>query len=295
MKIKILEEKTMKKIVALVLSLVMVLGLATVATAAPAEGDEFYVLHEDLSWDYVEFVEADEEDGAGNVAYYAGAGLAYVECKKTDDDALKLFTGKEAGDALVGYVKVAEVSYDLKGEKVSASAVVKCDTDKHAKGFVSYNPVTGVPSYWVEATSATYEYKMLVNGEVEYIKADTTAVLGGHILNLNKTAALDALKTTYEYKCVRCGAVFQGVTTKVAGVEYTAYEPTVALKDAYEAAGYDVSKAVMTDMYLIKAAAAADDATTVESAQTFDAGIAMYVGMSVMAAAGSAVVLKKKD
>jgi hypothetical protein len=35
--------------------------------------------------------------------------------------------------------------------------------------------------------------------------------------------------------------------------------------------------------------------TLVESAQTFDAGIAMYVGMSVMAAAGSAVVLKKKD
>ena len=33
----------------------------------------------------------------------------------------------------------------------------------------------------------------------------------------------------------------------------------------------------------------------VQSAETFDAGIAMYVGMSVMAAAGSVVVLKKKD
>ena len=33
----------------------------------------------------------------------------------------------------------------------------------------------------------------------------------------------------------------------------------------------------------------------VTSAETFDAGIAMYVGMSVMAAAGSVVVLKKKD
>ena len=37
------------------------------------------------------------------------------------------------------------------------------------------------------------------------------------------------------------------------------------------------------------------DTDKVESAETFDAGIAMYVGMSVMAAAGSAVVLKKKD
>ena len=35
--------------------------------------------------------------------------------------------------------------------------------------------------------------------------------------------------------------------------------------------------------------------TKVESAATFDAGIAMYVGMSVMAAAGSAVVLKKRE
>ena len=41
------------------------------------------------------------------------------------------------------------------------------------------------------------------------------------------------------------------------------------------------------------AAPAASD--KVQSAETFDAGIAMYVGMSVMAAAGSAVVLKKKD
>ena len=42
-------------------------------------------------------------------------------------------------------------------------------------------------------------------------------------------------------------------------------------------------------------AAKAPAGDKVESAQTFDAGIAMYVGMSVMAAAGSAVVLKKKD
>ena len=41
----------------------------------------------------------------------------------------------------------------------------------------------------------------------------------------------------------------------------------------------------------VEAPAASDK---VESAQTYDAGIAMYVGMSVMAAAGSAVVIGKK-
>ena len=48
----------------------------------------------------------------------------------------------------------------------------------------------------------------------------------------------------------------------------------------------------VADAAAVEAPAASDK---VESAQTFDAGIAMYVGMSVMAAAGSAVVLKKKD
>ena len=49
----------------------------------------------------------------------------------------------------------------------------------------------------------------------------------------------------------------------------------------------------LTYVYFYFGKTAAGD--KVESAQTFDAGIAMYVGMSVMAAAGSAVVLKKKD
>ena len=284
----------MKKIVALVLSLVMVLGLATVASAATySEDAEYYVTADKQNWDTVKFVPADEEDGAGNVAYFDGSET-YVECKKSDDGAVKLFSGKEAGDTLLGYVKVAPVSYSMKGEKVAASAKVNCDTDLHAKGF-KYTAPDGAVSYWVEVEKGQQYTNMLVNGEVKYVLQDNPAVLGGHILNLNKTAFLDDAETTREYKCVRCGAVFQGVTTKVAGVEYTAYEPTVALKDAYEDAGYDVSKAVMTDLYLIKAAAPVVDTDKVESAQTFDAGIAMYVGMSVMAAAGSAVVLKKKD
>ena len=51
------------------------------------------------------------------------------------------------------------------------------------------------------------------------------------------------------------------------------------------------------DIFVAKVAApvAPEAGDKVESAETFDAGIAMYVGMSVMAAAGSAVVLKKKD
>jgi hypothetical protein len=49
------------------------------------------------------------------------------------------------------------------------------------------------------------------------------------------------------------------------------------------------------NVYWYWPAPAASTDKTVQSAETFDAGIAMYVGMSVMAAAGSAVVRKKKD
>ena len=61
---------------------------------------------------------------------------------------------------------------------------------------------------------------------------------------------------------------------------------------AWDLAAPDAAYAVV-----VGASAPAVDSETekVESAETFDAGIAMYVGMSVMAAAGSAVVLKKKD
>ena len=54
---------------------------------------------------------------------------------------------------------------------------------------------------------------------------------------------------------------------------------------------------VAAKLFVAKTAGAVSAPSTdkVTSAETFDAGIAMYVGMSVMAAAGSAVVLKKRE
>ena len=288
----------MKKIVALVLSLVMVLGLATTAFGAFSEDVYYYIKAADgTQADVVAYVPAFEEDNAGNVEYFLGTADKYVSCTKSDKGAVALWSGMQAGDSIVGYVKPAEVTYVDVAKKVAASPVVKCDTDMHAKGYVTVDAL-GVPTYWVDAKAdgSDWYQNVLVDGKVVKVAA-STYVLGGHVLKLNKTNALDAAQTTYEYKCVRCGAVYQGVTTKVAGVEYTTYyAPSVALVDAYKAAGYNTDNYINYDLYLIGASAPAADATDkVESAETFDAGIAMYVGMSVMAAAGSAVVLKKKD
>ena len=69
------------------------------------------------------------------------------------------------------------------------------------------------------------------------------------------------------------------------------------------AKGYTVSKWYVNGVYtyIVQSASAGGYAPSttpekvVTSADTFDAGIALYVGMSVMAAAGSAVVLKKRE
>ena len=270
----------------------------TVGTATFKENGTYYVLNGNV-WEKVEYVAADEEDGEGNIAYFDGT-QNYVLCKKSDAGAVMLTSGMEAGDKLLGYVKVAPVEYTMKGTKVAASAVVNCTTDFHAKGYKYVNPVTGVNEYYVDDASGA-EF-ILIGTEVKQVSADTTAIIGGHVLKLNKTNALDALKTTYEYKCVRCGGVFKGVANKVAGVEYTKYDGaslnTDKLVAAYNAAGYNTTGYVDEVLYLVKTAtpsAGTSTDKTVTSAETFDAGIAMYVGMSVMAAAGSAVVLKKKD
>ena len=285
----------MKKIVALVLTLVLALSLATVAFGATTfvKDETYYVKDAEGVWAAVTFVPAYEEDGEGNVAYFSGDHADYVECEKTATGAMKLYTGMLSGDTLLGYVKVARVNYTLKGEAVAKSDTVNCTTDFHAKGY-KYVDGDGNVTYYVDDASETPAKEMLVAGKVKGVKVDESAVLGGHALVLNKTKALDDDETIYEYKCVRCGQTFQAVAAgnKVAGVEYTKYTCTDKLKTAYENAGYSVTNVVMDTLYLIGVKAAAS--TGVSSAKTFDAGVALYAGMALMSVAGSAVVIGKK-
>ena len=47
-------------------------------------------------------------------------------------------------------------------------------------------------------------------------------------------------------------------------------------------------------MWALTAGSSSSNTSGVESAKTFDAGIAMYVGMSLLSVAGGAVVIGKK-
>ena len=303
----------MKKIVALILALVMVMGLATVASAATFDEDATYYLYNDVQDEFyeMEYVPAEDNgDGTGNIEYFLYDSTdVFVLCDKTDDGAWALYDGDKAGDKKIGYVCAGVADYEMVMTKVAASAKFTCTTDKNAKGYKHVSPI-GVVTYYKDVTAATAGTGtfVLVGDEVVEVlpqvtyatstaanNADVEAVIGGHVFVQNKAAAKDEAKTVYEYKCVVCGMIVDGTTTKTAGVEYIPYFADASTIDAVEAAGYEVEDPAMMLYLLGGASAPAVDTEKVESAETFDAGIAMYVGMSVMAAAGSAVVLKKKD
>ena len=308
----------MKKIVALVLSLVMVLGLATTAFAAPTTtgkdlGDYFF-----------------ESTGTGTVDSVT-SGLFEFKAASPKDVAVAgvkdgLITAGEQGN-----VKYFMLSSDGTNVDASTGKFVQVAAVTEADYTVYYaNPTTGeatdsvfmylakLDSNPVYAGTATLfnnfgedcgqydfdpdedtKYYFFQGSIYEVVPAGNDAVslmIDGKLTSVNEVADLGDVvahvaKYTYDknYKIV-------AVECAECGVAATIYPNYDSVPKADKKVG-NVFGPINTDDYYCwnaaKAPAADDD--KVESAQTFDAGIAMYVGMSVMAAAGSAVVLKKKD
>ena len=305
----------MKKIVALVLSLVMVMGLATVASAATTT-PALYDLHQadvngtEIAGDigYTAKDAVVNADGSGVLAYYVMNSAWYVEIDAADATTSDFYVTKANEKTPLFYLAHVtdsdDIAYQFVAEEFS-DVGVKCGqmnvpytyTVAELGLYVWTNPVDKTKTYFVEydedfdygTLSAPYfngatlgtAYNLLVDDEIVTAKvlSTTTSPLNQHAWSpvaYDKTVPTKAL-------CGLCGA--EAVVYKngkaPAGSDY--YDVT------FGATAYDLVVVAATS------APAADAADKVESAQTFDAGIAMYVGMSVMAAAGSAVVLKKKD
>ena len=265
----------MKKIVALVLSLVMVLGLATTAFGAAA-----YDLY-DANGDAVEesitvtAVEAFDEDGTGNIAYYTlqGASVYYgkfVECKRAEATNYVTLAGNEG---VYKYLKAATVvEYDYTAVPFTAIG----------KDCGELNLTAKDKAYVVtdEDGNKTF-YKKVEGGQTVLMVDGDLVTVSSAGTPKNHTWVVTAYNEDEEpttVKCKDCDVVGTCYATKLAA-------PAGSTFDAVQVGTY----------WVVVGAAPAADSDKVESAETFDAGIAMYVGMSVMAAAGSAVVLKKKD
>ena len=157
------------------------------------------------------------------------------------------------------------------------------DLDEDDVYYISYDK-KGVVVEGVYVAAKNGPVQILVKGKIVNVKSLTQADIkqlphdwkGYDVVNHEYTTV----------KCANCGKV---ATLYANGT--AAGKNAVKVSDNGTVLGYITAAA---DSFGAASAGTSTD-KTITSAETFDAGIAMYVGMSVMAAAGSVVVLKKRE
>ena len=144
-------------------------------------------------------------------------------------------------------------------------------------------------AYYVECAESSASIVFNVDGVAVYAKATPVVKTLPHTYGFDVKTVAGKTSVTSVY-CTECKATFSFVVGDV--------EDAVKTFGAGNYADIGLNAPNGDDIFVRIAVVSVPvgSTTLVESAETFDAGIAMYVGMSVMAAAGSAVVIgKKKD
>ena len=295
----------MKKIIATVLAMVMALALCTTAFAAdPVAGYTGYtrggekLMVNDTNAESFSVVanEAafDKATGAGNVAYYTVSNASsantsyngdYTKADKTDFD-LQL-TKSGASTLYLKHVNegaeyVAKVEAFTKiGAKcgqldVDADGTYYVNTSK----YTDTNGTKDAGEAYFMASDAQGAVYVLLNGKLVSVTLADEQTLVGHTW-----VAVEKDGKVVSYKCSDCGTVASIYKTYAAAkasglknVEAFVNDDGETIYLAYTDGKPDTTKPA--------------DGTS--SPKTFDAGIAMYVGMALTSVAGSAVVIGKK-
>ena len=289
----------MKKIIATVLAMVMALALCTVAFAdtvkyteykadgTKTEGVKFIITSVDGSYkatnspdtatkntvDYYKIVKEGDNTWTGY----------YVKADKTDYTSK--FTADGKADLYLKYVGKVEISVQY-----AAKATVYTNIGDKCGQIDGSTKSTYYKATWTkddETVTAYYEksengtVNLLVDGELVSVKEQTVA-LKGHEW---KAASYDKDDNAITFKCKNCGTVASIYKTYAAA----------------KASGLKNVEAFVNDdgetIYLAYTDGKTDNtkpADGTSSPKTFDAGIAMYVGMALTSVAGSAVVIGKK-
>ena len=287
----------MKKIIATVLAMVMALALCTTAFAAEktyevydAETGALVSTQADATLTYVPASKTNK-----TIAYYT-LNNAVVADEENDIEALEnqfkdeMYVSSTAADAnyvlkysgktsVVMYLEAVTTVNYKDGEATAYTNIgTKCGQykldaaageTKDTKFYTATNPVTGKVELFKAATNGGYDF--LVGGKV--VACDFIDVLDDAVLAHNWMVDTEKMVA----KCIDCGA-----TGKV-------YKTFVEVPNG-------VTPDQVQGMFVVADKTASTDTKTdgTSSPKTFDAGIAMYVGMALTSVAGSAVVIGKK-
>ena len=261
----------MKKIIATVLAMVMALALCTTAFAATT-----YTL------DAADGHEMVEKTATNYVTRYVDKtdGKVYVVTDDATTTTHKLFiNGKDAEIALEEAAAANNFGkYTVVAKAVEAPAVV----DQKCGDVINENLYVANNTYYETATySETAKDLVWLNVDGSIVCAKEHALTLDDIVPHTPSAVYSDDGKVVGFTCSKCDAKL-------------AY--TKSLADALKSGKIYQVKEVGTDTYYVMYTAATTGTTTENkpSPKTFDAGIAMYVGMALTSVAGSAVVIGKK-
>jgi len=323
LQIYLLEEPNMKKIVALVLSLVMALSLCTVAFA---DGYDIEVTKKGEHTKYDELKSVAQTDTV--LPHYEGKanGEWFVETADPDVyDSASNFIVTYQRDGKIVYLLRVEKD-DLKVNALKADAVaehkyVGCG-DNNAKAPKDCYKDVKNSNYWIKSDADDAVAYVTVDGDYDNVVAvraatvfgkdgnwdrNSEVVPSGHLMVLVKknveyknSADGKIVKDVNEYKCYFCNRTFYGSDFPYSTPETADTYSSTFANELVKAKFVNVEDGVILgDVAYYWTTdkdndTKTDDTNKVPSAKTFDAGVAMYVGMSLLSVAGGAVVIGKK-
>ena len=273
----------MKKIIATVLAMVMALALCTTAFAATGDTVEGYLKGTNVgasavktTLTYTGNTDPKTTDGktvAGVYAHYTDATYGDFIVVNSLADATAVLYSDEACKNVIMYLGQVEVVSYFTGKVYNDFADVCGKFDKPA----SYD---ATKTYYTYEDNGTTKLAVAAGSSET---ADKLLTVDGKVVRVVTLAATKVQHTAVPtvkdgkitgYTCSKCKAV---------AVEAPNYASIPAGADTTNLTG---------NWYWTTATTPSTDKNT--SPKTFDAGIAMYVGMALTSVAGSAVVIGKK-
>ena len=293
----------MKKIIATVLAMVMALALCSTAFAADVTVSAKAVMPTNGKTVYYD-VQADGTVKAFNLT------LKAAEAPKLNSDNQQTKTANVAYYEVPSVGGLAAGKYVVVGSLAEADLVVysNCTKDGTASGILYYLAKTDA---FYDGTGTVFTNFGTKCGQVDmsgYDKTETYYTSNGvnqkGIYMANDKGTISLMVNGKLVKVSEAAVNKADITVKHAPIptvennKVVGYTCSICGTKAIKAPNYasipDGAQIIPSTNWYFPAAAASTTTTTTSSPKTFDAGIAMYVGMALTSVAGSAVVIGKK-